>query len=132
MKKYQLEDLNIKDIEIVRQIAGELVADEMIRVGMAFSFTNLIEQTKTGYLSALVEQNWLIISLLSRINNNIEILQPDDKRITNREEKISVRDMLEEEEKQLEKNIEREECPHCHKLSNKKYNVCEYCNSLKK
>ena len=24
-----------------------------------------------------------------------------------------------------------EECPHCHKMSEKKYNICEYCETIK-
>jgi hypothetical protein len=36
--------------------------------------TKAEEQAKVTYLSALVEQNWMIIRQLSRLNKNIEKL----------------------------------------------------------
>lgn len=42
---------------------------------MALSFAKAEEQAKVTYLSALVEQNWMIIRQLSRLNKNIEELK---------------------------------------------------------
>lgn len=41
---------------------------------MALSFAKAEEQAKVTYLSALVEQNWLIVNQLSRLNAGIEKL----------------------------------------------------------
>ena len=41
---------------------------------MALSFAKAEEQAKVTYLSALTEQNWMIIRQLSRLNKNIEKL----------------------------------------------------------
>lgn len=41
---------------------------------MALSFAKAEEQAKVTYLSTAVEQNWMIIRQLSRLNKNIEKL----------------------------------------------------------
>lgn len=75
MEKYNLDELDPKDLEIVKNIANDLAGNGFLKAGMALGFANVAEQAKVTYLSALVEQNWLIINQLSRLNKNIEKLQ---------------------------------------------------------
>lgn len=72
MEKYQLEDLDEKDFVVLQRIATDLAGNNFFKVGMALSFARAEEQAKVTYLSALVEQNWMIIRQLSRLNKNIE------------------------------------------------------------
>ncbi len=75
MNRYQLEDLDEKDLVVLNKIASDLVGNSFIKTGMALSFAKAEEQAKVTYLSALVEQNWMIIRQLSRLNKNIEELK---------------------------------------------------------
>ena len=75
MEKYNLYELDTKDLETVKNIANDLAGNGLLKAGMALSFTNGADQAKVTYLSALVEQNWLIINQLNRLNKNIEKLQ---------------------------------------------------------
>lgn len=72
MAKYQLEDLDEKDLVVLQRIASDLAGNNFFKVGMALSFAKAEEQAKVTYLSTLVEQNWMIIRQLSRLNKNIE------------------------------------------------------------
>ena len=72
MQKYQLEDLDQKDLVVLNRIANDLIGNSFFKAGMALSMAKAEEQAKVGYLSALVEQNWLIIKQLGRLNKNIE------------------------------------------------------------
>ena len=74
IEKYNIDSLNPKDLEIVKKIAGDLAGNGLMKTGMALSFANADDQLKVTYLSALVEQNWLIINQLSRLNDSIEKL----------------------------------------------------------
>lgn len=74
MDRYQLEDLDEKDLIVLQRIASDLVGNNLLKTGMALSFAKAEEQAKVTYLSALVEQNWMIIRQLSRLNKNIEEL----------------------------------------------------------
>lgn len=74
MEKYQLEDLDEKDLVVLERIAADLAGNNFFKMGMALSFAKAEEQAKVTYLSALVEQNWMIIRQLSRLNDNIEKL----------------------------------------------------------
>ena len=71
MNRYQLEDLDEKDLVVLKKIASDLLGNGLIKAGMAFSFANASEQLAVRYLSALVEQHWMIIRQLSRINQNL-------------------------------------------------------------
>lgn len=72
MEKYQLEDLDEKDLIVLQRIAGDLAGNNLLKAGMALSFAKAEEQAKVTYLSTLVEQNWMVIRLLGRLNKNIE------------------------------------------------------------
>lgn len=72
IQKYRLDDLDPRDLETVKRIALDLAGNGALKVGLAFSFANAADQATVSYLSALVEQNWLIINQLSRLNKNFE------------------------------------------------------------
>ncbi|HHV38184.1 MAG TPA: hypothetical protein GXX70_01670 [Tepidimicrobium sp.] len=74
MDRYQLEDLDERDLIVLKRIASDLAGNKFIKAGMALSFAKVEEQAKITYLSALVEQNWMIIRQLGRLNKNIEKL----------------------------------------------------------
>ena len=74
MERYQLEDLDEKDLVVLRKIATDLAGNGLMKTGMALSFANAGEQLKVTYLSALVEQNWMIIRQLSRMNNALDAI----------------------------------------------------------
>ena len=74
MDKFHVDELDSKDLETVKQIANDLAGNGMFKAGLALSFANVADQAKVTYLSALVEQNWLIINQLSRLNSKIDNL----------------------------------------------------------
>lgn len=72
MDRYQLEELSEQDMIIVKRIADDLVANNLFKTGMALTFAKAEEQAKVTYLSALVEQNWMIIRKLDEISNKLD------------------------------------------------------------
>ena len=72
MDKYQLEDLDAKDLVVLQKIASDLRGNGFFKMGMALSFAKPADQATVTYLSTLVEQNWMIIRQLSRLNKDIE------------------------------------------------------------
>lgn len=75
MDRYQLEDLDDKDLIVLERIAADLAGNKFIKAGMALSFAKAEDQAMLTYLSALVEQNWMVIRQLSRLNSNLENLK---------------------------------------------------------
>ncbi len=71
-KKYGLENLNEKDVEILKKVVADLAGNGLFKAGMAVTFAKAEEQAKVSYLSALVEQNWLIIKKLDEISKKLE------------------------------------------------------------
>lgn len=74
MAKYGLESIAAEDLAVIRRIANDLAGNGFFKMGLALSFTKAEEQAKVTYLSALVEQNWLIINQLSRLNQRLDSL----------------------------------------------------------
>lgn len=72
--RYGLEELNAHDLTIVQRVAADLVGNKLFKAGMALSFAKAEEQAKVTYLSAIVEQNWIIMNQLGRLNKNLEEL----------------------------------------------------------
>ncbi|HEN9420441.1 TPA: hypothetical protein U9H95_002160 [Streptococcus agalactiae] len=81
MQKYLsqrgIDNLNEKSNVQVRRVINDLAGNGFFKAGMALSFAKAEEQAKVTYLSALVEQNWILISQnqeildeLKKINNN--------------------------------------------------------------
>lgn len=75
MEKYNLTKIGQEDLVILRRIANDLAGNGLTKAGMALSFAKVEEQAKVTYLSALVEQNWLMIKLLSEINSKLDKIE---------------------------------------------------------
>ena len=74
MDRYQLEDLDEKDLVVLRRISQDLAGNKWFKAGMALSFAQAEEQAMATYLSALVEQNWMLIRQMSRMSKALETL----------------------------------------------------------
>ena len=72
MKKYGLDGMEGKDVESVKRIVNDLVGNNFLKAGMALSFAKAEDQAKVTYLSALVEQNWIIIRQLNEISRKLD------------------------------------------------------------
>lgn len=72
IEQYGLQTLTKDDLEILRRISNNLMGSGYLKAGMALSFSKAEEQAKVSYLSALVEQNWLIIKLLGDLNAKLD------------------------------------------------------------
>ena len=67
LEKYGLQDLSDpRDIESVKNIASDLMGNKLIELGTALSGSGE-DSAKLSYLSAIVEQNWIIIRLLDKL-----------------------------------------------------------------
>lgn len=73
-KKYHIDELDPRDLDNVKQIATDLAGNGFLKAGLALSFGNAADQAKVTYLSTLIEQNWIIMNQLNRLNKNIEKL----------------------------------------------------------
>ena len=73
--KFHIDSLSPEDLEIVQKVASDLAGKGLMKFGLALSFSNSdAMRVQIDYLSALTEQNWLIIKQLSQLNQNIEKL----------------------------------------------------------
>lgn len=67
LEKYGLQELSDpRDIESVKNIANNLMGNKLIELGTALSGSGE-DVAKMTYLSAIVEQNWIIIRLLDKL-----------------------------------------------------------------
>lgn len=72
LEKYGMNDLSDeRDIAAVKQIAWELTGSNIAEVGMLLS-SSAEDNSKIAYLRSLIEQNWIIIRQLDRLNKNLE------------------------------------------------------------
>lgn len=71
-EKYNLNSLSEDDLKIVQNIATDMAGSGLMKTGMSLSFAKAEEQLKVGYLSTLVEQNWLIINQLNRLLDKLD------------------------------------------------------------
>lgn len=70
--KYGMDDLSDeRDITAVKQIASELYGSNVAEFGMLLS-SKAEDVWKISYLRAIIEQNWIIIRQLDRLNKNLE------------------------------------------------------------
>lgn len=74
MDRYQLEDLDEKDLVVLKRIASDLAGMGLIKAGLALSFKDPAVQAQVRYLSTIIEQNWMLIRQVSRLNKNLEAL----------------------------------------------------------
>lgn len=69
LDKYGLQELSDpRDVESVKTIAAELAGNNLIEVGTILS-CSAQDVAKMSYLHAIVEQNWMIIRLLDKLNS---------------------------------------------------------------
>jgi len=71
LEKYGLEYLDPKDLESVRNIGYALMGNGLIELGTSLSGSG-VDVAKMSYLRALIEQNWIIIRQLDRLNKKLE------------------------------------------------------------
>lgn len=71
LAKYGLTDIDAKDIEQVKSINSALLGNKLIEAGTILGGSG-VDSAKLTYLRALVEQNWIIIRQLDRLNKNLE------------------------------------------------------------
>ena len=74
MERYQLDEISDQDLVIIKKIATDLMGNNLLKAGMALSFAKAEEQAKVTYVSALVEQNWIMIRQLSNISSKLDKL----------------------------------------------------------
>lgn len=73
MEKYGLSELDLKDLESVQSISSSLMGNSLIELGTALQ-GNSTDAAKMSFLRALVEQNWIIIRQLDRLNKRLDNL----------------------------------------------------------
>lgn len=74
MERYQLNEISNQDLVIIKKIATDLMGNNLLKAGMVLSFAKAEEQAKVTYLSALVEQNWIMMRQLSNISSKLDKL----------------------------------------------------------
>ena len=73
MEKYGLDELtDPRDIESVRKIVSELVGTGLMETGMKLAMANAGDQLKVSYLRATMEQNFIIIRQLEKLNKLLD------------------------------------------------------------
>ena len=73
IEKYKYEGMTEKEKEMLVKIAIDLQGNDFFKTGMA-TFTKPDDNMKISYLSAIMEQNFIMINQLARLNNNMEKL----------------------------------------------------------
>ena len=69
LEKYGLQELSDpRDLQSVKDISLTLMGNGFAEVGNILS-GSVVDSAKMSYLSAIVEQNWIIIRQLDRLNN---------------------------------------------------------------
>ena len=61
LDSYSDEQIRLKNTENIKNIATDLTGNTAGKIGVAFSMAKVEEQLKISYLSALVEQNWILM-----------------------------------------------------------------------
>lgn len=73
MDKYGLSEIEPKDLESVRTITNSLMGNSLIELANIFNGSS-VDSAKMSFLRALVEQNWIIIRQLDRLNKRLDSL----------------------------------------------------------
>lgn len=70
VKKYNLEKATRDDLDNLSKISKSLIGTNLMDTGMKLTFgVKVEERLKVGYLSAIVEQNFLMIKLLMELRD---------------------------------------------------------------
>ncbi|MEX2804999.1 hypothetical protein AB3329_07800 [Streptococcus sp. H31] len=67
-----ITELPEKSYVQVERIINDLAGNGLFKAGMALSFAKAEEQAKVTYLSAIVEQNWILIRQNEEILNELK------------------------------------------------------------
>ncbi len=124
LKKYGLSDMDEKDIESVKKIVSDLVGNGLLKTGMALNFAKAEEQAKVTYLSALVEQNWIMIRQLDRISKSLCSDQLNLNFVQSR-----TLDEQSSENECSEKEIWS--CSNCGSINSNGIEICPNCGAMK-
>ncbi|MDD2952513.1 MAG: hypothetical protein PHC95_05035 [Parabacteroides sp.] len=71
MNRYGLETLSESDKASIRKIIADLSGLGLMKAGILLG-GKAEDTAKLGYLSALVEQNWIIIRQLDQLNKKLD------------------------------------------------------------
>lgn len=71
MAKYELNDLDRKYANSIKNISGALAGNTLIELGSTLGMTSA-ENLTTSYLKAIVEQNFIIIRQLDDISKKLD------------------------------------------------------------
>lgn len=69
-----IEGLDSSYSDQVNRISLEMLSNGLFKAGLALSFGNSVEQAKLGYMSAQVEQNWILIKQQDEILKELKKL----------------------------------------------------------
>jgi hypothetical protein len=58
---YTDDEIRIENANNLKQIAKDVVGNSWFKAGMALSFASADKQATVGYLSAIFNQNWILI-----------------------------------------------------------------------
>jgi hypothetical protein len=61
LENYSIAEIAKRNVENLRKIASDIRANKWFKAGLALSFAKAHEQATVTYLSALVEQNWILL-----------------------------------------------------------------------
>ncbi len=61
MEGYDTAEIKKQNSKNLKQIAKDIVGNKWFKAGMALSFASADKQATVGYLSAIVNQNWILI-----------------------------------------------------------------------
>lgn len=61
MDSYDTRQIKEENSKNLKEIANSVLANKLFQAGMALSFAPAPEQAKLGYLTAIVNQNWIMM-----------------------------------------------------------------------
>lgn len=72
MERFGLNNLSEADYKSCQKIINDLAGVGLMKAGIALSFGKAEDQCKIAYLSALVEQNWIVIRQYDEMNQRLD------------------------------------------------------------
>ncbi len=73
IEKYKYEGMTEREEELLVKILIDLKGNDFFKGGMV-TFTKPDDNMKVSYLSAIMQQNFIMINQLAKLNSNIEKL----------------------------------------------------------
>ncbi|HCW79782.1 MAG TPA: hypothetical protein DG942_01595 [Ruminococcaceae bacterium] len=74
-QQHHIENMDGKYSENIKNIVNRLIVTGPNDEGIALNSANNANQIEVAYLSALVEQNWILMKQLDQLNKSIEKLK---------------------------------------------------------